>query len=50
MTNSRIIIYAVRPFHRKDEYPKVNQFAAADLSKVEDKWKHDLAFLKDVEN
>jgi 4-hydroxy-3-polyprenylbenzoate decarboxylase len=46
LTNSRIIIYAVRPYHWKDEYPKVNQFDAADLEKVRAKWENELPFLK----
>jgi 4-hydroxy-3-polyprenylbenzoate decarboxylase len=46
LTNSRIVIYAVRPYHWKDEYPKVNQFAAADLEKVRAKWEKELPFLQ----
>ncbi|MEA2989968.1 MAG: hypothetical protein QOG83_2679, partial [Alphaproteobacteria bacterium] len=46
LTNSRIIIYAVRPYHWKDEYPKVNQFAAAELEKVRAKWEKELPFLQ----
>jgi 4-hydroxy-3-polyprenylbenzoate decarboxylase len=46
LTNSRINIYAVRPFHWKDEYPKVNQFEAAELEKVRVKWEDRLPFLK----
>jgi UbiD family decarboxylase len=46
LTNSRIIIYAVRPYHWKDEFPKVNQFPAADLEKVRAKWEKELPFLQ----
>ena len=46
LTNSRINIYAVRPFHWKEQYPKVNQFDAAELEKVRAKWKDALPFLK----
>jgi 4-hydroxy-3-polyprenylbenzoate decarboxylase len=46
LTNSRIIIYAVRPFHWKDEFPKVNKFESAELEKVRAKWQDTLPFLK----
>lgn len=46
LTNSRIVIYAVRPFHWKEEYPKVNQFEAAELEKVRVKWEKTLPFLQ----
>jgi len=46
LTNSRINIYAVRPFHWKEQYPKVNQFDAAELEKVRAKWEDALPFLK----
>ena len=39
LTNSRIIIYAVRPFHWKEHYPAVNQFERGDLEAVARKWK-----------
>lgn len=45
MTNSRIIIYAVRPFHWKDQFPKVNQFSRTDLEAVRAKWASELDFL-----
>ena len=38
MTNSRAIINACRPFHWKDEYPKVNMPDAADHRKACEKW------------
>jgi 4-hydroxy-3-polyprenylbenzoate decarboxylase len=47
MTNSRIIIYAVRPFHRLAEYPKVNQFSSEQLEDVARKWRNRLEFLQD---
>jgi 4-hydroxy-3-polyprenylbenzoate decarboxylase len=46
LTNSRIIIYAVRPFHWKDEFPKVNKFESTELEKVRAKWQDTLPFLK----
>lgn len=46
LTNSRIIIYAVRPYHWKDQYPLVNQFEAAELERVRLKWQDKLPFLK----
>jgi 4-hydroxy-3-polyprenylbenzoate decarboxylase len=39
LTNSRIIIYAVRPFAWKDEFPKVNTVSAEYADKVRAKWK-----------
>lgn len=45
MTNSRIIIYAVRPFHWKDKFPKVNQFARSKLEEVRAKWASELPFI-----
>jgi 4-hydroxy-3-polyprenylbenzoate decarboxylase len=46
LTNSCIVIYAVRPFHWKDEYPKVNTFEASELEKVRRKWEDKLPFLQ----
>jgi 4-hydroxy-3-polyprenylbenzoate decarboxylase len=45
MTNSRIVIYAVRPFHWKDKFPKVNQFSREELERVRAKWASKLDFL-----
>jgi 4-hydroxy-3-polyprenylbenzoate decarboxylase len=45
LTNSRIIIYAVRPFAWKDEFPKVNTVSAEYADQVRDKWKDKLQFL-----
>jgi UbiD family decarboxylase len=45
MTNSRIIIYAVRPYHWKDKFPKVNQFERSKLEEVRAKWASELPFL-----
>jgi UbiD family decarboxylase len=44
-TNSRIIIYAVRPYHWKDEFPKVNTVSKDYAAEIEKKWKGKLAFL-----
>lgn len=45
MTNSRIIIYAVRPWHWKDEFPKVNAVATDYADLVRKKWQDRLPFL-----
>ncbi|MEA2988615.1 MAG: hypothetical protein QOG83_1326 [Alphaproteobacteria bacterium] len=45
LTNSRIIIYAVRPYHWKDEFPKVNAVSTKYADKVRDKWIGKLQFL-----
>ena len=45
MTNSRIIIYAVRPFHWKDEFPKVNAVSPEYADQIRAKWKSKLQFL-----
>ena len=45
ITNSRIIIYAVRPFHWKDDFPKVNAVDPAYAETVRAKWRDKLAFL-----
>ncbi|HZS64901.1 MAG TPA: UbiD family decarboxylase [Xanthobacteraceae bacterium] len=45
MTNSRIIIYAVRPFHWKDEFPKVNAIDKDYAEAVKRKWQGKLKFL-----
>jgi 4-hydroxy-3-polyprenylbenzoate decarboxylase len=48
ITNSRIIIYAVRPFHWKDEFPKVNLIEPAFAEKVREKWRDKLRFVKNL--
>jgi UbiD family decarboxylase len=45
VTTSRIIIYAVRPFHWKDEFPKANEVDRAFAESVARKWKGKLPFL-----
>ena len=45
LTNSRIIIYAVRPFAWKDEFPKVNAVSSEYADKVRQKWSGKLQFL-----
>ncbi len=47
MTNSRIIIYAVRPYLWRDSFPKPNQFEATHLDAVRIKWLDRLSFLKE---
>jgi hypothetical protein len=46
MTNSRIIFYAVRPWHWKDEFPKVNAVAKDYADEIRAKWQMTLDFLK----
>ena len=50
MTNSRIIIYAVRPYHWKDEFPKVNTVSPDYAETVRRKWEGKLSFLKKPQN
>ena len=45
ITNSRMIIYAVRPFHRRADFPTVNQVPASYAEQVRAKWAGKLAFL-----
>jgi 3-polyprenyl-4-hydroxybenzoate decarboxylase len=45
LTNSRIIIYAVRPFAWKDEFPKVNAVLPAYADEIRRKWQGKLQFL-----
>lgn len=46
-TNSRIIIYAVRPWHWKDDFPKVNAVDPQYADEVRRKWSAKLRFLSD---
>ena len=45
ITNSRIIMYAVRPYHWKDEFPKVNAFETQYLDELARKWTGRVKFL-----
>jgi UbiD family decarboxylase len=45
MTNSRIIIYAVRPYHWKDDFPKVNAVDKEYAETIKRKWAGKLKFL-----
>ena len=45
LTNSRIIIYAVRPWAWKDAFPKVNAIDPAYAAEVVRKWAGKLKFL-----
>ena len=45
ITNSRIIIYAVRPWHWKDKFPRVNTVAQDYSDKIAAKWKDKLKFI-----
>jgi len=46
LTNSRVIMYAVRPYHWKDEFPKVNTVSKEYAAEIEKKWAAKLDFLK----
>ena len=46
ITNSRIIMYAVRPFPWKDSFPKVNLIDPAYAEEVRLKWVDQLRFVK----
>jgi 4-hydroxy-3-polyprenylbenzoate decarboxylase len=45
ITNSRIIIYAVRPWHWKDQFPRVNTVAQDYSDKIAAKWRGKLKFI-----
>ena len=45
ITTSRMIVYAVRPYHWKDEFPKVNMVDREYAEEVRRKWKGKLRFL-----
>ena len=46
ITTSRMIIYAVRPFQWKDQFPPVNRVAPDYAEAVRKKWADKLAFLE----
>jgi 4-hydroxy-3-polyprenylbenzoate decarboxylase len=46
ITTARTIIYAVRPYHWKDQFPKVNTVSQAYAAEIEKKWAGKLPFLK----
>jgi 4-hydroxy-3-polyprenylbenzoate decarboxylase len=46
LTNSRIIIYAVRPYHHMAEFPKVNAVSTTYADEIRRKWSDKLAFLR----
>lgn len=46
ITNSRMIAYAVRPYHWKDEFPKVNTVSREYAEEVRKKWSGKLDFLR----
>jgi 4-hydroxy-3-polyprenylbenzoate decarboxylase len=48
ITNSRAIIYAVRPFHWKDDYPKVNLIEPEYAESVRKKWTSTARFLQNL--
>jgi hypothetical protein len=43
---SRMIIYAVRPYHWKDEFPSVNVVERDYAETVRHKWADQLEFLR----
>ncbi len=45
ITNSRIVIYAVRPYHTKDQFPKVNIVDPNYAEEIKRKWGKELPFL-----
>jgi 4-hydroxy-3-polyprenylbenzoate decarboxylase len=45
ITNSRIIIYAVRPWHWKDKFPRVNTVEKTYSDEVAAKWKGKVGFI-----
>ena len=45
ITNSRAIIYAVRPYHWKDQFPEVNAVDPAYAAEIKAKWAGKLEFL-----
>jgi 4-hydroxy-3-polyprenylbenzoate decarboxylase len=46
ITNSRAIVYAVRPYHWKHEFPEVNAVPRAYAEEVRAKWAEKLTFLR----
>jgi 4-hydroxy-3-polyprenylbenzoate decarboxylase len=48
ITNSRIIMYAVRPYHWKEEFPKVNLIDPSYAEKVRQKWMDKSKFIKNI--
>jgi UbiD family decarboxylase len=47
VTSSRIIIYAVRPFHWKDQFPKANKIDPKYADEIARKWAGKLKYLRD---
>ncbi|HET9148849.1 MAG TPA: UbiD family decarboxylase [Alphaproteobacteria bacterium] len=46
LTTSRMIVYAVKPYHWKDAFPKVNAVSRDYAEEVQKKWAGKLAFLR----
>jgi 4-hydroxy-3-polyprenylbenzoate decarboxylase len=46
ITSSRIIIYAVKPWSWREQFPRVNTVAQSYSSEIEAKWKSKLGFLQ----
>jgi len=46
ITTSRMIIYAVRPFHWKEKFPKVNMVTREYADQIRSKWQDKLAYLR----
>ncbi len=49
LTTPRVIIYAVRPWHWKDDFPKVNAVDPKYAAEVRAKWAQKLPFLKSLQ-
>ena len=45
LTTARIILYATRPYHWKDQFPKVNTVSKSYADEIERKWAGKLKFL-----
>lgn len=46
LTNSRVILYATRPFHWREEFPKVNEVSRPYAEEVRARWASRLSFLR----
>ena len=46
ITNSRMIIYAVRPYHWKNDFPAVNEIPKSYAEQIREKWAAKLEYLR----
>jgi UbiD family decarboxylase len=49
LTTSRMIVYAVRPYHWKDQFPKANTLSKEYIADVVRNWRDKLPFVRDLE-